>query len=160
MIRPILIGLVAGQRSMMPLAVLASAAWRETLPYDTAEARLMHGRLPAAVGIVMALAEVAGDKMASAPDRTVFLGRLARMITGGFSGAALAPQERRLTGAALGISAALGSSRLGLAIRKWAIRRWGQSATGFVEDAFVFSMAMAVANGSARSVKSERNLNP
>nr|WP_204354612.1 hypothetical protein [Paracoccus saliphilus] len=94
----------------------------------------------------MAAAEIAGDKMKSAPDRTVFLGLLARTITGGFAGAALAPPKRQLEGAALGIGAAVVSSYCGLAARKWAMERWGQTATGFVEDAIVLAAANMIAN--------------
>lgn len=146
MLRSILMGLVAGQRSMTPLAALAAAARRGTLPHDNAEARLMSHPLIAAGGVAMAAAEMAGDKMTSAPDRTVFLGLLARTITGGFAGAALAPRERQFAGAALGIGAAVASSYLGLAMRKQAMRRSGQTASGFIEDAIVFSAATAIAN--------------
>src|SRR3954470_21545023 len=107
MLRSILMGLVAGQRAMTPLSALAGAARRGTLPHDNAEARLMARALPAAGGVAMAAAEMAGDKMKSAPDRTVFLGLLARTITSGFAGATLAPKERQVAGAALGIGAAL-----------------------------------------------------
>lgn len=146
MIRSILMGLVAGQRSMTPFAALAAAAQRDTLPYDNPEARLMNVPLIAAGGVAMAAAEITGDKMKSAPDRTVFLGLLARTITGGFAGAALAPPQRRLTGAAAGMGAAVVSSYCGLAARKWAMERWGQTATGFVEDAIVMSAAITVAS--------------
>lgn len=146
MIRSILMGLVAGQRAMTPLAALAAAAQRDTLPYDNPEARLMKVPLIAAGGVAMAAAEIAGDKMKSAPDRTVFLGLLARTITGGFAGSALAPPQRRLRGAAAGIGAAVVSSYCGLAARKWAMERWGQTATGFVEDAIVMSAAITVAS--------------
>ncbi len=146
MLRSMLMGLVAGQRAMTPLAALAGAARRGTLPHDNAEARLMARPLFAAGGVVMAAAELAGDKMKTAPDRTVFLGLLARTITSGFAGATLAPPKRQMTGAALGVGAAIASSYAGLAARKWAMRRWGQTATGFVEDAVVSSAANVIAN--------------
>lgn len=144
MLRSILIGLVAGQRSMAPLAALGVAAQRDLLPHDNAEARLLRHPLIAAGGIAMGVAEIAGDKMKTAPDRTVFLGLLARTITGGFAGAALAPPKRQLLGASCGIGAAVVSSYAGLAARKWAMQRWGQTASGFVEDAIVLSSATAI----------------
>lgn len=146
MLRSILMGLVAGQRSMTPLAALAGAARSGTLPHDTAEARLMRHPLIAAVGLAMCAAEIAGDKMKTAPDRTVFLGLLARTITGGFAGAALAPPRRRLAGASLGVGAAVASSYVGLAMRERAMRRWGRTRSGFVEDALVLSAAAAIAD--------------
>lgn len=146
MLRSILMGLVAGQRSMTPLAALAGAARRGTLPYDNPQGRLMRLPLVAAGGVAMAAAEIAGDKMKTAPDRTVFLGLLARTITGGLAGAALAPPRRQFAGAALGIGAAVVSSYGGLATRKWAMRRWGQTTSGFIEDAIVLAAATAIAN--------------
>lgn len=149
MLRSILMGLVAGQRAMTPLSALAGAARRGTLPHDNAEARLMALPLFATGGVLMAAAEMAGDKMKTAPDRTVFLGLLARTITSGFAGATLAPRKRQLAGAVLGVGAGLASSYAGLAARKWAMRRWGQTATGFIEDAIVFSAANAIANAKS-----------
>ena len=146
MLRSILMGLVAGQRAMTPLSALAGAAQRGTLPYDTAEARLMAHIVPTVGGVVMAAAEMAGDKMKTAPNRTVLLGLLARTISSGFSGAALARPEQRWTGAALGVGAAIASSYVGLALRKRAMQRWGQTTTGFVEDGIVFAAANLIAN--------------
>ena len=145
MLRSFLMGLVAGQRSMTPLAALAGAARRGTLAHDNAPARLMAKPLIASGGVLLAAAEMAGDKMKTAPDRTMFLGLLARTITSGFAGAALAPPKRQLGGAAVGIGAALASSYAGLAARKWAIQRWGQTATGFAEEAIVVPVANVIA---------------
>lgn len=152
MLRSLLMGLVAGQRSMTPLAALAGAAQRGTLPHDNPPARLMAIPLISAGGVIMGAAEMAGDKMKTAPDRTVFLGLLARFITSGFAGAALAPPKRQLAGAAVGIGAAIASSYAGLAARRWAMRRWGQTKTGFVEDAIVFAAANAIANARPSKV--------
>ncbi|GGE94466.1 DUF4126 domain-containing protein [Sphingomonas prati] len=146
MFRSILMGLVAGQRAMTPLSALAGAARRGTLPYDNATARLMAHPLFATGGVVMAVAEMVGDKTKTAPDRTVFLGLLARTITAGFAGATLAPPKRELAGAALGVGAAIASSYVGLALRKQSMSRWGQTATGFAEDTLVLAAANAIAN--------------
>lgn len=146
MLRSFLIGFVAGQRAMAPLAALAIAGQRGTLPHDNAGARLMTLPLIAVGGITMAVAEMAGDKMRTAPDRTVFLGLLARIVTSGFAGAALAPQKRQFEGAVLGIGAAIVASYLGLAGRKLAMRRWGQTTTGFAEEVIVFCAANVIAN--------------
>jgi uncharacterized membrane protein len=146
MLRSILIGLVAGQRAMTPLSALAGAARLGSLPYENAQARLMARHVPVVGSVVMAAAEMAGDKMKSAPDRTVMLGLIARTITGGFAGAALAPPKRQLLGAALGIGTAIVSSHAGLASRKRAMRRWGQTSTGFVEDGLVLFAAHFIVN--------------
>ncbi len=146
MLRSILMGLVAGQRSMAPLAALAGAARLGTLPHDNPETRLMARPLVAAGGVAMALAEMAGDKMKTAPDRTVFLGLVARTVTGGFAGAALAPPRRQFEGAALGVGAAIASSYCGLATRKQAMQHANQTTSGLIEDAIVLSAAFAIAN--------------
>lgn len=136
---------------MTPLAALAGAARLGTLPHDNPEARLMARPLFAAGGVVLAAAEMAGDKMKTAPDRTVGLGLLARAITSGFAGAALAPPKRQLAGAAIGMGAAIASSYAGLAARQWAMRRWGQTATGFGEEAIVFTAANMIANARPKA---------
>ncbi|MGZ9812056.1 hypothetical protein ACXN5S_16455 [Pseudoroseicyclus sp. H15] len=146
MLRSILMGLVAGQRSMTPLAALAVAARRDALPYDTPEGRFMSEPLIAAGGMTMAGLEMAGDKMKTAPDRTVFLGLLARTITAGFAGAALAPPRKGVEGATLGIAAAMASSYVGLTARKRAIEEWDQTSTGLTEDAICMAAALAIAN--------------
>jgi uncharacterized membrane protein len=146
MIRSFLIGIVAGQRGMTPLAAIATATRRHDIAADLPLQKLLLNPVVAAGTAMFAAAEMAGDKMKTAPDRTVFLGLLARTISSGFAGATLAPPKRRLAGAALGIGTAIVSSYAGLAARKWAMRRWGQTATGFVEDAIVFASANAIAN--------------
>jgi uncharacterized membrane protein len=143
MLRSFLIGLVAGQRAMAPLAVLAGAARRGALPHDNPAARLIGRPLPAAGAVAMAAAEMAGDKMKTAPDRVVPVGLVARAITGGFAGAALASRERQAAGALVGAATAVASSWLGWRARLWAMERWGQTATGFAEDAAVLAGAAA-----------------
>jgi uncharacterized membrane protein len=149
MYRSILMGLVAGQRAMTPLSALAGAARRGAV-HDNPATRLMARPLFAAGGVAMAVTEMVGDKTKTAPDRTVFLGLLARTITGGFAGGALAP-KRQMTGAALGAGAAILSSYAGLALRKRAMRRWGQTASGFAEDALVLAAANAIAHTARRT---------
>ena len=146
MIRSILMGLVAGQRAMTPLAALAGAGRRGTLPEDNAAAELISRPLPAAGAVALAAAEMAGDKMPTAPDRIVFAGLAARTVTGAFAGAALARRDRQVAGAALGAAAAIASSYIGWTLRMRAMRRFGQTATGFAEDAIVFGSAWAIAN--------------
>ncbi|WP_182084796.1 DUF4126 domain-containing protein [Aureimonas sp. ME7] len=143
MLRSLLIGLVAGQRAMTPLAVVAGAARQNTLPPGPLADLL---RLPVVTGgaVALAAAEMAGDKMRTAPDRTVVAGLLARTLTAAFAGASLAPREQRMEGAALAIAAAFGSSFVGLALRKKAMARHGQVPTGFAEDAIVLLAGAAI----------------
>ncbi|PAX09389.1 DUF4126 domain-containing protein [Sphingomonas lenta] len=149
MLRSILIGLVAGQRSMTPLAILAGAARRGTLPPDAFGAKLLASPHGAAGAVALAAGEIAGDKMRDAPDRITLPGLLGRALTGGFAGAVLAARDRRLTGALLGAAAAVGSSFLGFHARVAAMRRFGQTSTGFAEDALMLGAASAVVNARA-----------
>lgn len=146
MLRSFLIGLVAGQRGVTPLAAIATATRRKEIPADLPLQTLMLNPVIAAGTAAFAAAEMAGDKMKTAPDRTVPIGLAVRSITAAYAGAALAPRDKRVLGAAIAVTTALASSYAGLATRKWAMRRYGQTATGFVEDAIVFGSGLAIAN--------------
>lgn len=159
MLRSLLTGLVAGQRGSTPLAVIATATRREEVPVELPLQKLLLNPVIAAGTAAFAAAEMAGDKMKAAPDRTVPIGLAVRSITAAYAGAALAPRDRRILGAAIAVGAALPSSYAGLAARKLAMRRFGQTGTGFVEDAMVFGSGLAIANPSliARGVPRERH---
>ena len=144
MLRSFLIGLVVGSRSYTPLAAVSGLARRGRLP--GLHPRLMWIANPSvATGLkVMAAGELGADKLPIAPNRTVVPGLLMRMASGGLAGAALAPSRRALAGAALGASAAVGAAYLSLAARTWAMRRFGQTSTGLVEDALALAATRAV----------------
>ncbi|MCP3734376.1 DUF4126 domain-containing protein [Sphingomonas sp. RP10(2022)] len=146
MLRSILIGLVAGQRGLTPLAVVAGAAVNGRLPKDAPGGALLAHPAVAAAAVSLAAAEMAGDKMPTAPNRTVVAGLLARSLTAAFAGAALAPKPERKLAAAVAVATAIASSHLGLALRLRAMKRWGQTATGAVEDALVLGSGLAIAN--------------
>ncbi|WP_419827414.1 DUF4126 domain-containing protein [Sphingomonas sp.] len=137
LINPFLIGLAGGQRGITPLSVVAAAARRDALPAGAPLRALLANRLVAAGAASLAAAEMAGDKMKTAPDRTVPIGLAVRGVTTAFAGAALAPRGKRIAGAALATATALAAAPLGLRLRKRAMARFGQTATGFVEDALV-----------------------
>jgi len=146
MLRSFLIGLVAGQRGITPLAVIATATRRREVAAELPLQKLILHPVIAAGTAAFAAAEMAGDKMKTAPDRTVPIGLAVRSITAAYAGAALAPRDKRVLGAAIAVGTAIASSYAGLAARKWGMRRYGQTATGFVEDAIVFGSGLAIAN--------------
>ncbi|WP_294391788.1 DUF4126 domain-containing protein [uncultured Sphingomonas sp.] len=146
MLRSILIGLVAGQRAMAPLAAVASAARRGVLPAGAPGARLLANPLVVSGAIALAGSEMAGDKLRSAPDRIILPGLIARSVTAAFAGAALAPMEQRKTAAVLAAATAIAASYVGFRLRVRAMRSFGQDVTGFVEDAIVMASGTAVAN--------------
>jgi len=95
-------------------------------------------------GLAMGVLELFGDKMKSAPDRTVFLGLLARVSSAGIAGAALAPRGREKVGAALAVGTAIPLAYAGLAGRKKAMARIGQTKSGLIEDALIVAAGAAV----------------
>ena len=145
MIRSILMGLFAGQRSMTPLAAISAASRKGTLPPGAPLAGFVGHPLIAAGTVSLAAAEMAGDKMKTAPDRIVPLGLIARTLTSAYAGAALAPRGERVAGATAAVATALVASYVGWRMRCAAMKKYGQTATGAIEDAAVLGGAMSVA---------------
>lgn len=139
-----LIGTVASARSMTPMAALVAA-------------RLSHRKTPGRLvlldrplfrfgALAMGAGELLGDKMKSAPDRTVVLGLLARIASAGIAGAALAPAGRERLGAGVAVGVAVPLAYLTLAGRKAGMRRIGQTPSGVIEDVLVAGLgALTVA---------------
>ncbi len=94
--------------------------------------------------LIVKLRELFGDKMKSAPDRTVFLGLSARVASAGIAGAAVAPRGKEKTGAAVAISTAVPLAYVSLAARKKAIAGIGQTRSGLVEDTLIVAIGAAV----------------
>ena len=101
--------------------------------------------------LFMGVGELFGDKMKSAPDRTVFLGLLARVMSAGIAGAALAPRGRERLGAALAVGTAVPLAYATLAGRKAAMRRIGQTRSGLVEDALIVAAGFATVAWAVRN---------
>jgi len=144
----VLVGAVASARSMTPMAALAGAhlAHRET----PGRLRLLTHPLFTAGALAMGVGELFGDKLKSAPDRTVFPGLLARVMSAGIAGSALAPRGRERAGAAVAVLTAVPLAYLTLAGRKTAMRRIGQTKSGLIEDALVVASGLAVVAGTVR----------
>jgi uncharacterized membrane protein len=148
MLYSFLIGLVGGQRALTPLAAVAVAAARGELADDSGVPRLLAHPVVAAGAVALAVAEMAGDKQKTAPDRIVPIGLAARFVTTAIAGAALASHRRRWLGAAIGGVTAVVASYPGWRARMAAMARYGQTATGFVEDAAVLASAVAITRGT------------
>jgi len=137
-----LIGAVASARSMTPMAAIAGA--RLAGERTPGKLVLLDHPLFRFGGLAMGVLELFGDKMKSAPDRTVFLGLLARVTSAGIAGAALAPEGREKVGAALAIGTAIPLAYAGLAGRKKAMASIGQTKSGLIEDALIVAAGAAV----------------
>jgi uncharacterized membrane protein len=104
--------------------------------------------------LAMGVGELAGDKMKTAPDRTVALGLLARVMSAGIAGAALAPHGREQAGAAVAVATAVPLAYLTLSARKRAMARIGQTRSGLIEDALIVAAGAAIvalATGTRRA---------
>ena len=137
-----LIGAVASARSMTPMASIAAAR----VLGDRTPGRLVLLDQPLFKygALAMGVGELFGDKMKSAPDRTVFLGLLARVTSAGIAGAALAPRGREQAGAAVAVATAVPLDYATLAGRKRAMARIGQTRSGLIEDALIVAAGAAV----------------
>ena len=144
MLASFLMGLVGGQRAMTPLTAVAIAAARDELPADNGAPPLLAHPLVAAGALALAIGEMVGDKQKTAPDRVVAIGLAARFVTSAIAGASLAPRRQRWLGAAVGGATAVVASYPGWRMRMAAISRYGQTPTGFVEDAVVLAGATAI----------------
>jgi uncharacterized membrane protein len=144
MLASFLMGLVGGQRGMTPLATVSVAAARGDLPRDNGAPRLLAHPLVAGATVALAAAELAGDKMKSAPDRIVPIGLATRFVSCAIAGASLAPRRQRWLAAALGGTTAVIASYPGWRARIASMPRYGQTATGLVEDAIVVISAVSI----------------
>ncbi len=137
-----LIGAVASARSMTPMATIAAArlAGRGT----TGNLVLLDRPVFKFGAMAMGLAELLGDKMKSAPDRTAFLGLLARVMSAGIAGAALAPRGREQAGAVVAVATAVPLAYVTLAGRKRAMASVGQTRSGLMEDLLVIAAGAAI----------------
>lgn len=137
-----LVGVVASARSMTPMATLSVA---RLLGRTTPGKLVLLDRPLFRYGaLAMAAGELAGDKMKTAPDRTVPLGLLARAMSAGIAGAALAPRGRERAGALTAVATAVPLAYLTLDTRKAGMRRMGQTRSGLVEDTLVIAGCIAV----------------
>lgn len=137
-----LIGAVASARSMTPMASIAGA---RLLGHGTPGRLVLLDRPLFTYGaLAMGVGELFGDKMKTAPDRTVFLGLLARVMSAGIAGAALAPRDHERAGAAAAVATAVPLAYLTLAARKRAMARMGQTRSGLIEDALIVAAGAAI----------------
>jgi len=84
-----LIGAVAGLRALTAPAVVAWAAMLHWINLDGTWVQWLGHPITVAVLTVLALGELVTDQLPKTPSRTVPMQFIARLITGGFAGAAL-----------------------------------------------------------------------
>lgn len=127
---------------MTPMATIAAA--RLAGRHTTGELFLLDRPLFKSGALAMGVGELLGDKMKTAPDRTVFLGLLARVMSAAIAGAALAPKGKERAGAAVAVATAVPLAYLTLAGRKQAMAHIGQTRSGLIEDALMVAAGAAI----------------
>ena len=139
-----LIGLFAGLRSLMPPAAVAWAVhlgWLKlTRPLS------LIGSLPALIILsLLALTEIIIDKLPNTPNRTAPLGLIARIVTGGLTGAcvSLGGGQSAFVGAGLGLIGGIVGCFGGYHARAWLVRSLRQ------EDFYVALVEDLVAIGGS-----------
>ena len=98
------IGVIAGLRALTAPAVVAWAAHRNWLPLHSTPLSFLGASLAVLVFTLFAVVELITDQLPSTPARTKSVGLVARLITGGLSGAAVAASG----GQGLALGAVLG----------------------------------------------------
>jgi len=122
-----LIGLFAGLRSLTPPAAVACAVQLGWL--KLARPLSFIGSLPAVIILsLLALAELVVDKLPNTPNRTAPLGLIARIVTGGLTGAcvSLGGGESGFVGAGLGSIGGIVGCFAGYQARVRLVRSLGQ----------------------------------
>ncbi|WP_338663468.1 DUF4126 family protein [Pararoseomonas sp. SCSIO 73927] len=150
MFRSLLIGIPGGMRSMTPLAAVTLAARRGALPRDNGAPSILSHPWASWGAVALAVGELIGDKLPSAPDRIIAPGIAARMVTGAVAGMALAPRERRGFAAFLGAATAVAASYITFDARIRSMRHHGQVSTGLMEDAMVLAATLWIVRGARR----------
>lgn len=144
------LGLVTGMRSTLAPA-MTSRALTACDDIDDADepARTLASHRAQQVLLPMAAAELLGDKMPFAPDRTIVPSMVFRALSGGVTAAALASMRREplLLPALIGTTAALVSSKIGLGLRKpYQPQPLLNAALGLAED----GLALTIGNAGLR----------
>ena len=144
------LGLVTGMRSTLAPAMTSRAlAARDDIDDADEPARTLASHRAQQVLVPMAAAELLGDKMPFAPDRTIVPSMMFRALSGGVTAAALASMRREpmLLPALIGATAALVSSKIGLGLRKpYQPQPLLNAALGLAED----GLALTVGNAGLR----------
>jgi uncharacterized membrane protein len=115
-----LIGCVAALRSMMAPAIVCAAAYLQWVHLEGTPLAFMTNRVTLWIFTFLAISELIMDKLPQTPARTAPMGLIARAVTGGLSGAALAASGGKslAAGALLGAAGGVGGAFAGYQIRK------------------------------------------
>jgi len=144
----LMIGAVAGSRSMTPGALIAGAGLMGLrTPGRPAGLGSRVGKVAA---LVLGLGELLGDKQPSAPNRTEPGALMARALSACMAGMALAPRGRARLGGLLAVAAAVPSAFVGLKARARCTEAVGPRKSAVIEDVVVVLGGLACVVSAAR----------
>jgi uncharacterized membrane protein len=120
----LLIGAIAGLRTMTAPAIVAWAANRHWLNLHNSPLALIGSTAAVAVFTVLALGELVVDKLPSTPNRTGLRGLFGRSVLGSLSGAAVAAAGAQsiALGAVLGAAGGIAGAFAGYEVRTRLVR--------------------------------------
>ena len=143
----LLIGIVAGLRSMTAPAVVSWAAHLGWLHLETTSLAFLGFAATPYILTVLAIGELVADKVPKTPSRKAPLGFGARMVTGGLCGAALGAASQALIGGlAGGVLGAVAGTFGGYEFRSRTVRATGGKdlPIALVEDAIAICGALLI----------------
>jgi len=145
----LLIGIVAGLRTM---TALAAASWAATLHHPDLEGTwlaFLGWRFTAPILTLLALGEFVADQLPSTPSREVPVQFAARIVSGAVSGAVIGHAANAWgAGLALGAVGAVIGTIGGAAARSWLATRLGKDRpAALVEDGIAVALAAAIVLG-------------
>ena len=142
----LLIGIVAGLRTMIPLAAVAWMAGRGNLPVEGTWLSLLGWRYTAPVLTLLALGELVTDQLPSTPSRKVPVQFGARLFSGGVSGAAIGLATGGwMIGLLLGLVGAVIGTLGGSAVRARLAAAFGRDLpAALIEDVVAIGGALLV----------------
>ncbi|BAP77413.1 hypothetical protein MT1_0237 [Pseudomonas sp. MT-1] len=150
------LGLVTGMRSTLaPTMTSRALAAQDDIDAANEPARTLASHRAQQFLLPMATGELLGDKMPFAPDRTILPSMMFRALSGGVTAAALASARRQpiWLPALVGATAALVSSKVGLALRKpYQANPYVNAALGLTEDC----VALAIGSAGLRCALGKR----
>lgn len=143
----LVIGIVAGLRSMMAPAAVSWAAALGWLPLAGEGLAFLGWRFTPWIFTLLALAELVTDQLPSTPSRKVPVQFGGRILSGGLAGAAIGTGAGSVwIGLALGVVGAVIGTLGGAAARARLAARFGRDRpAALIEDAIAFAGAVLVA---------------
>ena len=145
------VGVVAGLRSLTAPAAVALAARLGWLHLEGTSLGFMESKPALVIFSLLAIGELIADKLPRVPRRTALAPLLARIVTGGLSGACLCASATQSlgSGAILGAVGAIAGAFGGYETRKRLVTRLNlpDFVVALVEDALAIGLATLVVSG-------------